>query len=417
MIEQAVQVPRHVLDEALSLGYTARTGLIAVQPPSRIIKAAWAYQRYGAIGASVVLAAERFGDRAAVVDERGTLSYRELDRHSDAIASAWVTRGLRSGRAVAIMARNHRGFLEALFAAAKCGARIVLLNTDFSAPALQAVCQREGADLLVLDEEFLPLATELDVPQGIWRAWSQTPGADTLDCLIATADGAAPPRPHKWATLILLTSGTTGMPKGAPRSELRTLTPIGAIFGRVPFRVRGVTECAAPMFHALGVVHAVLAVALGSTLILRRRFDPAATLDSLVRHRVTALIVVPIMLRRILELGPTAVAGHDLSHLRIVFVGGSQLGADLCKRAGDAFGPVLYNLYGSTEVAFASIATPEDLQVAPGCVGRIAPGPSSEFSTTTTTSCPPNPSAGSSSATPRNSRATPAAERKSSFED
>jgi len=374
IIEQATHVPRQVLDEALSLGYTARTGLIMIQPPGRLLKLVWAYQRYGLIGATVVLAGERYGDRPAIIDERGTLSYRGLDRNSNALAGAWRARGLGPGEGVAIMARNHRGLLEALFAAAKCGARIILMNTDFSGPQLQEVGRREGADLYVVDEEFLPLTAGLDARRGIWRAWADTPGQDTIDSLIAATEACAPPRPGTTATLVLLTSGTTGTPKGAPRSELRTLTPVGAIFSRVPFRIRGVTECAAPIFHALGVVHAVLAVALGCTLILRRHFDAAATLESLAKNRVSALIVVPVMLRRMLDLGPAARESLDLSALRIIFVGGSQLGADLCVRGTDAFGPVLYNLYGSTEVAFASIATPRDLAAAPGCVGRVASG-------------------------------------------
>lgn len=86
------------------------------------------------------------------------------------------------------------------------------------------------------------------------------------------------------------------------------------------------------------------------------------------------MIVVPIMLRRILDLGPAALAEHDLSSLRIVFIGGSQLGGALATRALEALGPVVYNMYGSTEVAYATIATPADLTVAPGCVGAVVPG-------------------------------------------
>ena len=97
-----------------------------------LLDAAWAYERYGAIGATVVLAGERYGDRAAIVDERGTLSFARARPELECAGLAWRSRGLRPVRVWRIMARNHRGLLEALFAAAKCGARIVLLNTDFS---------------------------------------------------------------------------------------------------------------------------------------------------------------------------------------------------------------------------------------------------------------------------------------------
>ncbi len=374
IIEQATRVRRQMLDETLSLGYAARSGVVTLHPPGRLIKVTLAYQKYGMIGAVAVLAAARFGDRPAVIDERGTLTFRELDRHTDALACAWVERGLRPGESVGILVRNHRGFLEALFAAAKCGARIVLLNTDFSAPQLREVADREGLELVVVDDEFVPLTEGLSIHRGVWRSWAETPGEDTIDTLIARAAPGAPPRPGVKARLVLLTSGTTGTPKGAARSEPHTLTPAGAILGRVPFRARRVTVCPAPLFHALGATNAMLAVALGSTLVLHRHFDAGTTLADMSRHRADAVVLVPVMVRRMLDLGPAARAGLDLSHLRIVFVGGSQLGADLAVRAQEAFGPVVYNLYGSTEVAFATVATPADLAVAPGSVGRVAPG-------------------------------------------
>jgi len=118
----------------------------------------------------------------------------------------------------------------------------------------------------------------------------------------------------------------------------------------------------------------MMAMVLGSTLVLRRQFDPQQTLASVAANRASAMIVVPVMLRRILDLGPAALAGADLSSLRIVFVGGSQLGAALATRALEALGPVVYNMYGSTEVAYASIARPVDLAVEPGCVGGVVPG-------------------------------------------
>jgi fatty-acyl-CoA synthase len=277
---------------------------------------------------------------------------------------------------VAILARNHRGFLVATFAAAKCGARIVLLNSDFSGPQVREVAGREGTDLLVFDEEYADALAGVQPRCGRWRAWTE-PGATSADPCLEDATGGdttPPPPPGVRAKIVVLTSGTTGSPKGAPRSEPPGLTPIGAILDKVPFRSRRTVELCAPMFHSLGFAQAMLQVALGSTLVLRRRFDPLATLRSLDENAVDAMIVVPVMLQRMLDLGDDGRSDLDLSRLRIVFVAGSQLGAELCARATAALGPVLHNLYGSTEVAYATMATPEDLAAEPACVGRVMRG-------------------------------------------
>jgi fatty-acyl-CoA synthase len=352
-----------------------RAGLLGPEPPQRLGQLVRGFQRYGLIGGAIVAGAVRYGDRAVVIDERGEVTYKELDDRSNALANAWREKGLRAGEGVAILARNHRGFLEGVFAAAKCGARIVLLNTSFAGPQIREVATREGTDLLVYDEEYADtLAGIEDPPRGRYRAWAEEPGDDTLDALIDVGDASAPPKPDEWPRITILTSGTTGTPKGAPRAEPRSLSLFGGLFSKVPFRAREVTELCVPMFHALGLLQAMVGVGLGSTLVVRRRFDPEATLGSLEEHRASAMVVVPVMLSRIVDLGEDQVKQRDTSALRIIFVSGSALGADLAQRATDAFGPVIYNLYGSTEIAYATIATPDDLRAEPSTVGKVVRG-------------------------------------------
>ncbi len=361
-------------DEGYFVALCVQSGLLRPELPHRVAQILRAFERFGMLGGAIATAAIRHGDRIGLIDELGELTYKQLDERSNALANAWRERGFEPGEGVAILARNHRGFIDAAFAAAKCGARIVLLNTDFAGPQIREVAGREGTDLLVYDDEYADMLEGVDPPRGRFRAWAEEPAADTLEALIGSSSTKAPPKPGTTPKIIILTSGTTGTPKGAPRPEPRSLAPIGGLLSKVPFRARETTECCAPMFHALGFAHAILAIALGSTLVVRRRFDPQATIDNLERNRATAIIVVPVMLQRMLDLGEEARAGKDLSALKIIFVGGSQLGAELCKRTVAAFGPVVYNLYGSTEVAYATIATPADLAREPASVGGVVRG-------------------------------------------
>ncbi|HXO10222.1 MAG TPA: acyl-CoA synthetase [Solirubrobacteraceae bacterium] len=364
-------------DEAYYVALCLRSGLVAPELPHRVAQMVLAFDRFGMLAGTVAMGAIRNGDRVAVRDELGDTTYKELDERTNALANAWREHGLQAGNGVAILVRNHCGFFEAVFAAAKCGARLVLLNTSFAAPQIHDVAGREGTDLLVYDDEYAHTLEGIDPPLGRWRAWTEPGDAgaqDTLEALIERGSRRAPPKPSSGPKIVILTSGTTGTPKGAPRSDPRSLSLIGGLLSKVPFRTREVTELCVPMFHALGFAHMTLGLALGSTLVVRRRFDPEHTLESIERNRPTALIVVPVMLQRMLDLDEDVVAARDTSSLRIVFVGGSQLGVELCKRALRAFGPVLYNLYGSTELAYATIATPADLLEQPGTVGGVVRG-------------------------------------------
>ncbi|UGT39792.1 acyl-CoA synthetase [Nocardia yamanashiensis] len=346
------------------------TGLVRMESPLPLLSAATSMLRYGTIAAGLGLSAARYPDRTALIDELGSLTFAELEERSNRLANAWRERGLKPREGVAILARNHRGLLDAVFAAAKCGARIILLNTDFAGPQIRDVATREGTDLLVYDDEYAHMLDEVTPKRGSYRAWTSEERPDSLEALIAAGSPQSPPGPGVEPKIILLTSGTTGAPKGAPRPEPKSLAALGGLLSKVPFRVNEVTECCAPMFHTLGFACAILTLGFGSTLVVRRRFDPQVAIDSAAEHKATTMIVVPVMLARMMDLGGKALTGRDLSALRIIFVAGSQLGAQLCRDVTAAFGPVVYNLYGSTEVAYATIATPEDLAKEPGCVGR-----------------------------------------------
>jgi acyl-CoA synthetase (AMP-forming)/AMP-acid ligase II len=370
-LEAATSLARRAALELRSAGYAYRAGMIAFEPPARTIEVFRAIDKLGQLGGGIAIAALRHGDRVGLIDELGSLTFAELDQRSSALACALRERGVREGSCVGILARNHRGFLDITFAGAKAGARLLYLNTDFAAPQLRDVCEREGVTLLVHDQEYDQLMEGIEPADGRLHAWTHDSGGpDTLEALIEEYTGQTPPPPSEPARVVLLTSGTTGTPKGAPRAQGHSLHPIGALLSKVPYRHKEASYIAAPMFHGLGFTQMVLAMTLGCTTIVERRFKPDRVLDAITRLRPQVLVVVPVMLHRIVSLLEEEPGRWDTSSLRIIFSSGSQLEAELVRRTQRAIGDVLYNFYGSTEVAWATFATPEDLRAAPGTAGR-----------------------------------------------
>jgi acyl-CoA synthetase (AMP-forming)/AMP-acid ligase II len=365
----------------MSLGqriHTARTlfdaGIVTPTRPDKLLKIGLALRRFGPTpAAGYTGAAIRYPDYTALVDELGTLTFAEIHRRTNALAHSLSDAGVVEGVGVAIMCRNHRGFVDATVACSKLGANALYLNTAFAGPQITDVVKREGPRAIVFDEEFTDLVKDAAVGRKRFIAWHE-PDADLsdpiLEELIEHGDEADVVPPAEPGRVVILTSGTTGTPKGAARSQPDSLEPAAAVLSKIPLHARETTMIAAPLFHSWGFAHFTLAIGLTSTIVMRRKFDPETTLALTAQHRASALAVVPVMLQRILELPPEVFSRYPLPALRVIALSGSALSPTLCEKALEAFGPVLYNLYGSTEVAWAAIATPEDLAAAPGTVGR-----------------------------------------------
>ncbi len=358
--------------------HTARTlvgaGIITPVRPDKLLRVGLAVQRFGPTPAGgYTAAAIRFPDEPAIIDELGTLTFAEVHERTNRLAHALSDAGVVEDDGVAIMCRNHRGFIDATVACSKLGANALYLNTAFAGPQITEVVKREGPRAIVFDEEFGDLVHDAAMRRKRFIGWRDGDGSTrdpTLEELIAEGDPADVVAPEDPGRTVILTSGTTGSPKGASRGQPETLDPAAALLSKIPLRARETTMIAAPLFHSWGFAHFTLGLGLSSTLVLRRKFDEEETLSATAQHRATALAVVPVMLQRILELGPETISRYDFSSLRVIAASGSQLSPTLSERTMDAFGDVLYNLYGSTEVAWAAIATPQDMREAPGCVGR-----------------------------------------------
>ena len=366
--------PAQVAGKLQTVATLAGAGIIRPQRPDRLFNAAVALIRWGATpAAGYKAAASRYPDDLGLIDESGTLTFKQLHERSNALAHALAREGVKAGDAVAIMCRNHRGWIDAYVATNKLGANALFMNTSFSGPQLADVAEREDPVAIVFDEEFTAVLEAASAGRKRYVAWHEPEGERsdrTLDELMEAGDVSDLKPPPDQGKAVILTSGTTGTPKGASRKQPQSLDPVAALLERIPLRSRGRAMIAAPLFHAWGFAHFTLAMGLSSTVVLKRKFDPEATLSVTAQHECTSLIVVPVMIQRILELDDAVLRRYDLSKLRAVPVSGSALPAALSERWMDLFGDNLYNLYGSTEVAWATIATPQDLRAAPGTAGK-----------------------------------------------
>ncbi len=368
----------HVSIKLNTAATLARVGVLRPHRPDRLVRTGLALLRWGPTPAAGYMASTaRFPDEVAIIDDSGTLTFREVHERSNALAHALAAEGIGVGDGVAIMCRNHRGFIEATIAASKLGANAIFLNTAFSGPQLADVARREDPRVVVYDEEFEEVLEEAADGRLRVVAWHEPDGeraVRTLDDIVLDGDRSDLKPPSSRGKAILLTSGTTGTPKGASRSQPRSLDPAATLLSRIPLHAREKTMIAAPLFHTWGFAHFTLGMSLSSTIVLRRRFEPEAILSLTARHECSALVVVPVMLQRLLDLDDEVLRRYDLSKLRVVPVSGSALPSALARRWMDLFGENLYNLSGSTEIAWATIATPEDLRRAPGTAGKAPRG-------------------------------------------
>src|SRR3954453_18597299 len=349
------------------------SGIVRPIRPDRLLHIATTLVRWGRSPAAGFIAlAAQYPDEPAIIDELGTLSFKDVDIRTNALAHAFQDHGIKEGDGVALMMRNHRGFIESVVALSKIGADALLLNTAFAAPQLTEVVKREKPIAIIYDEEFTELLEDAGKRRKRFVGWHDSEQTEdpNLDDLMDEGDPACPVPAERESRITILTSGTTGTPKGASRGNPESIDPAAALLSRIPLHARQTAHIAAPLFHSWGLAHFTLGMLLGTTYVLRRKFDPEQCLAEVSRHQCDSLAVVPVMMSRILELPEETRRKYDVSCLKVAAASGSALPGDLANKWMDEFGENLYNLYGSTEVAWASIASPEDLRAAPGTAGK-----------------------------------------------
>jgi acyl-CoA synthetase (AMP-forming)/AMP-acid ligase II len=359
------------------LGYTVKVirqiGLLKPVLPHRLLGAGLQLRKWGpGLPSGVNAAAARFPHQPAIIDDAGQITWRELAQQINQLTQALKDRGVEPGDSIALLSRNHRYMVIALVAIMQAGGRVLLLNTMASRSQLGDLSRREGAKLVILDQEFLDVGADVD-DDSIVLCWAGDDAPSTYPTVSGLLEGqptAAHPKPPRHGQIIIFTSGTTGLPKGAKREEPSDLKPLIAFFGAIPYRGNSTVVLAAPLFHSWGLINFGFGLSTAPTYVLRRKFSAEQVLRDIDEHRAKVLVVVPLMMQRMVDADPAIIEKTDVSSLRITASSGSALPGDLANGFMDMFTDSVYNFYGATETGWVTIASPRDLREAPGTAGR-----------------------------------------------
>ena len=358
-------------------------GAMDAKSPVALVKALpWLVGRGPSLGVVTQMNAEVVGDKVAIYDRTGSQTWRELDKRSNQVAHTLAAAGVEPGDRIALLLRNGREMAEAALGAQKMGVVCCPLNTWAKPKELRVTLEQADPKVLVYDSLHSGQVEKCDT-DGIelWFVGAEDEAVEGSSSYEERIAGASekPPGPFTTnrgsAKVVIHTSGTTGKPKGAQRdASAAGLGALANLVSVVPYRRDDVVFCPAPLFHSFGLATFTFATGLGATMVMPEKFDPEESLRQIEEYKATAASFVPVMIQRILRLDDETKKKYDLSSLRIVMASGSAMSPDLRTAAMDLFGDVLYDLYGSTEVGWVSIATPEDMRKHTKTVGKPVPG-------------------------------------------
>ena len=300
-------------------------------------------------------------DKAAIRFHGQTLSYAKLHaRIVDAARGLKSELGVGRGDRVAILAANHADYLVTLYACARLGAMLVTLNWRLAVPEQLYILSDSGAKVLVVDKEFSAVVEQLAqrLPDIKVVGLDYTPAdAPSFDDLLAagSGDGRNPHTDTANPLLLVYTSGTTGRPKGAVLRQEALVW--NALMSHHAHDMRSEDHILTflPMFHVGGLnIQTTPAVQLGATVTIQTRFAPDTGLLAVARDRPTLIVMVPAIMQALIQhpLWETT----DLSSLRAVATGSSQIPVPLIKAFNDRGVPVI-QIYGSTETGPTAIYT------------------------------------------------------------
>ena len=317
------------------------------------------------------IAARLHPRQVAVVDENHRLTYAELWQQAETLARALkADYGLKPRQKVAIVCRNHACAVKSIFAASRLGAHVFLVNPEMSPDQILALEESFRFDFYIHDETIAGAFAEPEMQQKSLPAYHPTENsADRLS--LENRAGKERIRRVPMGSIVVMTGGTTGRPKAAGRkpSVLNFLPPFVALLTRLPLDVHQKVYVATPISHGFGLASLFIGVVLGAEMHLARRFEAARDCALIAEHRIDVITLVPVMLQRMLAHDPAS-----LSSLRCIITGGALLSPALTQETLGQLGPILFNLYGTSEAGFCIMATPQLLSRKPDSIGKPVRG-------------------------------------------
>ncbi|KQB85781.1 AMP-binding protein [Corynebacterium lowii] len=380
-MEQPVALPVPLGEQARSFVHAVphilRAGILSLKSPSDLANWARCYARWGfSVGTFLNTAAHYCPRRTAIIDDMGEISYAELHRQALSLAAALQSRGVEQGSQVAIIARNSRITPMTLAACTYLGAVPMIINPGSSAQQISRTIMDYGAAVVIADAEFIPT---LDVPGlPIIVGYGDAEGLDAVSYQAALAQAPAPRlqfRPTPGPTVIM-SSGTTGTPKGVVRGVPKSPAVAASLLPKIPWRREGVIQMTCSTYHAWGWLNVNLTFATKSTTILRRVFDPQQAVEDCLRYGVTGILSAAVFLRefdKALEALPEE-KQRQLRPPEFIASSGNAIPPTLIQALHARFGPVVCNFYGSTEHGPVASASGPELTVDPTRAGTVAPG-------------------------------------------
>src|SRR5262245_43988985 len=327
--------------------------------------------------------AARRPDDGALIDVRGTTTWRALDERTNRLIHALRAGGVRPGDTVALLSGNRREYFEVMSAGMHAGFFVVPVNWHWVARELAYVVDNSDAVALIADDRFLDVAREAaKTPEfarcGLRAAMTDDPppGFTSYERLLRSGAADEPDEQQAGAPMFY-TSGTTGFPKGVRTSIIPSGSDpvlLGALsqmfLGLLGVPAAGVSLLCGPGYHSAQWAFSMLPLAAGSTVVMRHKFDPAQTLDLMDRHGVTNLHLVPTQFIRMLKL-PEPVRKRFRGDALVAAIHGAAPCPPQVKwEMLDWWGPRITEYYGGTESGFLTVITGDVWIRKPGSVGR-----------------------------------------------
>jgi long-chain acyl-CoA synthetase len=322
---------------------------------------------------------------AALIDERGTTTWADLDVRVNRLVSALRGAGIGEGDTIAALSGNRREYYEIFLAAQHAGVLVVPVNWHWVTDEVAYVLADSGAKALLADTAYADVATGAVAATPVAVRVSiggDIAGFDPYEEFVARGD-AVEPDGQVLGGPMFYTSGTTGRPKGVRTGMLGGGLPVevmklmGAGFGdsmHAPHN--GLTYLNGPVYHSAQWAFSMFPLFIGSGVVMRQKFDAAEALRIIDEHGVTNTHLVPTQFIRLLKLPDDVRSQFDGSSLEIVWHGAAPCPPDVKRRMVEWWGPKIWEYYGATEGGVVTLVSSEEWLERPGTVGR--PGPTAE---------------------------------------